>query len=100
MKSLTPYEIIQAPVYTEKADRLREADNWYTFRVHPAANKIQIRSAVESLFGVKVRRVRVIRMKPKPRGRMWRRGRRGSKPGWKKAYVQLEPGQNIDVYRF
>ncbi|GBC85299.1 50S ribosomal protein L23 [bacterium HR11] len=97
MKALSPYEIVQVPVYSEKADRLRETQNWYTFRVHPAANKIQIRQAVEQIFGVKVEKVRVIRMKPKPRGRMWRRGRRGSKPAWKKALVKLQAGQKIDI---
>lgn len=100
MKALTPYEIIQAPIYSEKADRLREEGNWYAFRVHPHANKVQIREAVQQLFNVDVKKVRVVNMKPKPRGRMWRRGRRGYKPAWKKAYVQLKEGHSIDIYRF
>lgn len=97
MKALNDYDIIEAPVYSEKADRLRETQNTYTFRVHPHANKIQIRQAVERIFGVRVEEVRIIRMKPKPRGRMWRRGQRGYKPGWKKALVKLAPGHKIDV---
>jgi large subunit ribosomal protein L23 len=97
MKALSPYEIIQTPVYSEKADRLRETQNWYTFRVHPAANKIQVRQAVEQIFGVKVEKVRILWVKPKPRGRMGRRGRRGYKPAWKKALVQLRAGYKIDI---
>lgn len=100
MKELTPFEIIQASIYTEKADRLRESHNCFTFRVHPLANKLQIRRAVETLFQVKVKKVRIVHMKAKPRGRMWRRGRSGTKAAWKKAYVQLPPGHTIEIYRF
>ncbi len=100
MKKLTPYEIIQEPVYTEKADRLREEGNWYTFKVHPHVNKIMVRQAIEELFSVTVKKVRIVRHKPKPRGRLWRRGRRGYKPAWKKAYVKIAEGQSIDIYKF
>lgn len=100
MKALTPYEIIQEPIYTEKADRLREEENCYTFRVHPHANKVMVRQAIEKLFSVSVTDVRIVRIKPKPRGRLWRRGRRGYKPAWKKAYVKIASGQSIDIYKF
>ncbi len=99
MKALSDYDIIQSQVFSEKADRLRETQNTYTFRVHPHANKIQIRQAVERIFHVKVEKVWIVRVKPKPRGRMWRRGRRGYKPGWKKAYVKLAEGYRIDIYQ-
>ena len=92
--SLHPNEILIAPVVSEKSYRLI-TDRKYTFRVHEDAHKTQIRQAVEELFGVKVARVNVIKMQPKPK----RRGvTRGTKPGWKKAVVQLREGETIEIF--
>ena len=67
----------------------------YSFRVHPDAHKTQIRQAVEQLFDVKVERVNVLKVHAKPK----RRGTfRGTRPGWKKAVVQLRAGDTIEIF--
>ena len=63
--------------------------------MHPDAHKTQIRQAVEELFEVKVARVNIIKVQPKPK----RRGLiKGTRQGWKKAIVQLQPGQTIEFF--
>ena len=92
--SLHPNEVLLAPVVTEKAYAGVE-NSRYAFRVHPDAHKTQIRQAVEELFDVKVERVNVSMVQPKPK----RRGvHRGKKPGWKKAIVQLRRGDTIEIF--
>jgi large subunit ribosomal protein L23 len=92
--SLHPNEVLLAPVVTEKAYGLVD-ERKYSFRVHPDAHKTQVRQAVEQLFGVKVERVNISMVQPKPK----RRGvHRGKKPGWKKAIVQLKPGEEIEIF--
>ncbi len=87
-------QILIAPVVSEKSYSLIEASK-YSFRVHPRAHKTQIRQAVEELFDVKVLSVNVIKVQPKPK----RRGAsRGTKPGWKKAIVQLREGDRIEIF--
>ena len=89
-----PSQIILAPIVSEKSYG-GTPDGKYTFRVHSDAHKTEIRQAVESLFGVKVARVNVIAVPAKPK----RRGLfKGTKPGWKKAIVQLRPGQSIEFF--
>jgi len=92
--SLHPNEVLLAPVVTEKAYGMVD-ERKYSFRVHPDAHKTQIRQAVEQLFRVKVERVNVSMVQPKPK----RRGmHRGKKPGWKKAVVQLRQGDTIEIF--
>ena len=92
--SLHPGEILIRPVVSEKSYH-QITENRYTFKVHKDAHKTQIRQAVEELFGVKVERVNVITMQAKPK----RRGlTRGTKPGWKKAVVQLREGETIEIF--
>ena len=92
--SLHPQEVLLAPVVSEKSYSLIE-DGKYAFRVHKDAHKTQVRQAVEELFDVKVARVNIIQVRPKPK----RRGTiRGTRPGWKKAVVQLAPGQTIEIF--
>jgi large subunit ribosomal protein L23 len=92
--SLHPNEVLLAPVVTEKAYGLVD-ERKYSFRVHPAAHKTQVRQAVEQLFGVKVERVNISMVQPKPK----RRGmHKGTKPGWKKAIVQLRQGDSIEIF--
>ena len=87
-------QILIAPVVSERSYSLIEASK-YSFRVHPRAHKTQIRQAVEELFDVKVLSVNVIKVQPKPK----RRGAsRGTKPGWKKAIVQLREGDRIEIF--
>ncbi|HAK94780.1 MAG TPA: 50S ribosomal protein L23 [Planctomycetes bacterium] len=90
-----PYTVILAPILTEKTTSSIEHVNQYTFRVHPAANKIEIRRAVESIFNVKVVRV-CTRTKAGKHKRMG--AKMGETRGWKEAIVHLRPGEKIDVY--
>jgi len=92
--SLHPSQVLLAPVVSEKSYS-HIPERKYTFKVHKDAHKTQIRQAVEELFGVKVERVNVITMQAKPK----RRGlTRGTKPGWKKAVVQLREGYTIEIF--
>ena len=86
-------DVIVRPVVSEKSYALLDA-NAYTFIVHPDANKIEIRQAVERLFDVKVVKVNTVRVLGKVRRRGWVAGRR---PDWKKAMVTLAEGQTIDI---
>jgi len=93
--SLHPGEILIRPVVSEKSYEQIQHRNRYTFQVHKDAHKTQIRQAVEELFEVKVTRVNVIKMKPKPK----RRGLiKGTRPGWKKAVVELKAGDKIEIF--
>jgi large subunit ribosomal protein L23 len=92
--SLHPNEVLLAPVVSEKSYSFI-GQNKYTFRIHPNAHKTQVRQAVEELFGVKVLHVNVLKVQSKPK----RRGMfRGTRPGWKKAIVQLQPGDTIEIF--
>jgi large subunit ribosomal protein L23 len=94
--SLHPNEVLLAPVVSEKSYAQIEDNNTYSFRIHPDAHKTQVRQAVEELFDVKVMRVNILKVQPKPK----RRGfHRGMKPGWKKALVQLKPGDSIEIFQ-
>jgi large subunit ribosomal protein L23 len=92
--SLHPNEVLLAPVVSEKSYSLI-ADRKYSFRVHKNAHKTQIRQAVEELFEVHVENVNISHVRPKPK----RRGAiRGTKPGWKKAIVQVREGETIEIF--
>ncbi len=88
------YEVIRRPVVTEKSTALQEQSK-YVFEVADAANKIQIKEAVETAFKVNVLDVNVMRVRGK-----WRRiGRgRGMTRSWKKAIVTLTSGQRIELF--
>jgi len=93
--SLHPGEVLIAPVVSEKSYG-EITQNRYTFRVHKDAHKTQVRQAVEELFDVKVVRVNIVKVQPKPK----RRGlTRGARPGWKKAIVQLKAGDTIEIFQ-
>jgi large subunit ribosomal protein L23 len=87
-------DIIIAPVLSEKATTLREQGK-YVFRVHPGANKFQIKDAVAKLFGVKVARCTVMNVFGKMKRVRYKAGRTAS---WKKAIVKLAPGEVIKVF--
>ncbi|MGH1364338.1 MAG: 50S ribosomal protein L23 [Calditrichia bacterium] len=92
-----PREIILEPVLTEKALRIQELDNQYVFKVAKSANKIQIKQAIVSRFGVTVKSVRVVNVKGKPRQRFTKAGRvTGFTAAFKKAFVTLEEGNTLD----
>jgi large subunit ribosomal protein L23 len=89
------YDIIRRPLVTEKAHGKRETERTLCFEVHPDANKIQIKQAVETVFRVKVADVRT----SKTAGKLRRRGRfTGYAADWKKAYVRLRAGQKLPEY--
>jgi large subunit ribosomal protein L23 len=88
-----PTRVILSLVVTEKAERLKAEQSRYTFKVAPTANKIEVRDAVERLFKVHVRDVRVMNYL----GKMRRMGRfEGRRPDWKKAVVTLKRGERIE----
>ena len=89
------HQIIRRPLVTEKSTQQKEASNQYAFEVHPKANKIEIQSAVERLFKVKVSQVRTSTVM----GKVKRLGKKyGKRPDWKKAIVTLKEGDRIDFF--
>jgi len=87
-------QILLAPIVSEKSYAGTSVGK-YTFRVHEDAHRTQVRQAVEQLFDVKVARVNILKVQPKPK----RRGMiKGTKNGWKKAIVQLKPGHTIEFF--
>ena len=91
---MEPSHVIIRPVVSEKSYVLSAA-NRYTFRVHRAAHKTQIRQAVEALFGVHVVDVRTLSVKSKPKRRGATTGRTRT---WKKAVVELREGEDIPIF--
>lgn len=90
---MNSFDILRRPRLTEKTVYLQNNQDTYTFQVHPAANKIQIREAVESIFKVKVRKVATVNCRGKQR--RTRLGI-GTTASWKKAYVTLANGERIE----
>ena len=90
-----PRTIVLEPVVTEKSTHKRHEKNEVAFKVAKDANKIEIRNAVEELFGVHVRTVRTIAM----HGKVKRLGRfEGKRASWKKAIVTLREGDVIEFF--
>lgn len=86
--------VLIAPHVSEKSARVAEEGGQYVFRVVGDASKPEIKAAVELMFDVKVRSVRVLNQQ----GKRKRFGRfQGRRPGWKKAYVRLQAGQAIEL---
>ena len=88
-------QVIIRPVVSEKSYVLATADR-YTFRVHADAHKTQIRQAIEQLFDVHVVAVHTMSVKSKPKRRGAIKGRTRT---WKKAIVQVQPGQSIPIFQ-
>jgi large subunit ribosomal protein L23 len=86
--------VLIEPVVSEKSYALM-ADGKYTFRVDERAHKTQIARAVEEIFEVRVVAVRTAKVRSKPKRRGLNRGRTRS---WKKAIVQLAPGERIELF--
>jgi len=92
-KSEEAYRILKTPHVTEKATSLAEK-NQYIFKVNPQANKIEVKKAVQGIFGVDVVSVKIINVPEKKR----RLGRiEGFRKGYKKAIVRIKEGQKIEV---
>jgi len=87
-----PYSIIQTILVTEQALEFKEHDNKYFFKVHPSANKIEIRKAVEKIYDVQVKSVNVMNRLGKKK-RVGRSPKQGRSAAWKKAVVTLSEGE-------
>ena len=87
-------QVIIRPVVSEKSYALM-SEGKYTFRVHDRAHKVQVAQAIEEIFAVKVRAVRTSKVNSKPKRRGLHNGRSRS---WKKAVVQLAPGERIELF--
>jgi large subunit ribosomal protein L23 len=85
------YEIIIRPIDTEKTRYQASEFGQYVFEVHPGANKIEIRRAIEAIFDVQVDKVNTLIMPAKM-------GWRSYRGPWKKAVVTVAPGQRMDVF--
>jgi large subunit ribosomal protein L23 len=94
---MNPYEVIIRPIDTEKTRYQASELGQYTFKVDPRANKIEVKRAIETMFGVDVVAVNVMNLPAKV---IRRRGRRRvvRRPPWKKAVVALAEGQRLDVF--
>jgi large subunit ribosomal protein L23 len=89
------YKVLKRPLVTEKSTQEKKQSNQIVFEVDRRANKIMVRSAVESIFKVKVLSVQLMNVKGKQR----RVGRNvGRRPDWKKAIVRLGQGENIEFF--
>lgn len=87
------YQVIRGPHVSEKATLAADANRQHVFKVLPGATKTEIKTAVEQLFNVKVSQVRVVNVK----GKTKRFGQReGVRSDWRKAYVTLAEGNDID----
>ena len=92
-------DIIIQPIVTEKANAVSEKLNRYTFKVSPKANKFQIKSLVESLYGVKVTSVNTMNYDGKRKMRYTKSGIiAGKVAAFKKAVVTLAEGETINFY--
>ena len=96
------YDVIIAPVVTEKTTEQMEDGNVYTFVVAGGANKIEIGNAIERIWDVTVKDVRTMRYSGKAKrsflGRMSRSHKKGRRPSFKKAVVQLAEDDHIELY--
>lgn len=87
-------EVLISPILSEKSVIIKDAENRYTFRVNPKANKSEIKKAIETLFKVKVTAVRTANLP----GKLHKVGRyEGYRSDWKKAIVSVKAGQKIDM---
>ncbi|WP_053382001.1 50S ribosomal protein L23 [Nitrospira moscoviensis] len=92
---MSMHAVLVQPLLTEKITGLREKTNTVGFIVHPEANRVQIKQAVEALLKVKVEKVNVLNV----RGKVKRLGRfSGKRSDWKKAFVTLKEGEKLEMY--
>lgn len=92
-------EVLVKPILTEKANAQQESLRRYAFRVNRKANKLEIKKAVEEFYGVNVVDVNTVVVPGKNKTRYTKAGFiQGVKPAYKKAYVTVAEGENIDLY--
>ena len=91
---INSFDVIIAPIVTEKSMKLQQEENKVTIKVAPKANKTEIKIAFESIFNVKVVNVHIINVRPRAK----RVGRyEGKVPGYKKAIITLSADENLNV---
>ncbi|MDZ4810987.1 MAG: 50S ribosomal protein L23 [Pseudomonadota bacterium] len=88
------YQVLRAPIVSEKTSRIQEQSNQFVFEVASTATKLDVKRAVEELFKVNVTAVNVVNVKGKTKAF---RGRLGVRGALRKAYISLQKGQSIDV---
>jgi len=92
MSQYNLYDVLEAPIISEKSTIAAEKDNRFVFKIKKQATKLQVKKAVEALFKVEVDSVHVLNV----RGKQKRFGKTlGQRSDWKKAYVKLKPGHDI-----
>ena len=87
------YTVLRAPHISEKVSNLGDGSNQYAFKVAPDATKAEVKTAVEQIFGVQVTRVTTANVRGKVKRNRWGTLR---KKNWKKAYVRVADGQELD----
>jgi large subunit ribosomal protein L23 len=96
---MKPSEILIKPILTEKANAQQDKLRRYVFKVAKKANKLEIKKAIESFYGVTVTAVNTAVVPGKNKSRFTKAGViSGRKPAYKKAYVTVAEGENIDLY--
>jgi large subunit ribosomal protein L23 len=92
-------EVLIKPIVSEKSNQLSEKKRTYSFRVHRRANKLEIKKAVEEFYGVSVNDVHTLVVPGKNKTRYTKAGFiKGQKQSYKKAFVTIAEGENIDLY--
>ena len=92
-------EFLKKPILTEKASSLTEKSNRFTFQVEHKANKLQIKSAIEKMYGVNILAINTMVVNGKLKSRNTKGGLvTGRSPKYKKAIVTLKDGETIDYY--
>ena len=96
---MNPSDVLIKPILTEKANAQQDTLRRYAFKVAKKANKLEIKKAIESFYGVTVINVNTSVSPGKNKSRFTKAGViSGRKPGYKKAYVTVAEGENIDLY--
>lgn len=92
-------EVLIKPIVTEKSNKLTDTRSTYAFRVGRKANKLEIKKAIEDFYGVTVVDVNTVVVPGKTKTKFTKAGFiSGRKPAYKKAYIKLAEGENIDLY--
>jgi len=96
---MKPSDVLIKPILTEKANAQQDTLRRYAFKVAKKANKLEIKKAIESFYGVTVTNVNTSVTPAKNKSRFTKAGViSGRKPSYKKAYVTVAEGENIDLY--
>lgn len=95
MSQLHPLKVLNSSHLSEKASLAIQNANSYVFKVSSSANKLQVKKAIESLYKVEVKKVNIVNVKGKTKRTLKSKIRK--KSDWKKAYVFLKEGNQIDL---